>query len=104
MASLAVGNVPGCKVDSGEILSDYIGSGPPPGTGLHRYVFLVYKQPSKLSFDEKRLPNNSGDGRGGFKIAAFAKKYNLGSPIAGNFYQAEFDDYVPKLYAKLEGK
>ncbi|KAI8124936.1 hypothetical protein FF38_12500 [Lucilia cuprina] len=97
-------NVPGSKVSDGEVLSDYIGSGPPQGTGLHRYVFLVYKQPSKLSCDEKRLPDNSGDGRGGFKIAAFAKKYQLGNPIAGNFYQAEWDDYVPKLYAKLEGK
>lgn len=97
-------NVPGSKVSEGEVLSDYIGSGPPQGTGLHRYVFLVYKQPGKLTCDEKRLPDNSGDGRGGFKIANFAKKYNLGNPVAGNFYQAEWDDYVPKLYAKLEGK
>lgn len=94
-------NVPGCNIEQGEVLSDYIGSGPPKDTGLHRYIFLVYKQPSKLTCDEKRLPDNSGDGRGGFKIAAFAKKYNLGNPVAGNFYQAEYDDYVPKLYAKL---
>lgn len=120
-----VGNIPGCDVSKGEVnclnkniqktencfiqyyllylkvLSAYIGSGPPPKTGLHRYVFLVYKQSGKLTFDEKRLPNNSGDDRGGFKIAAFAKKYNLGDPVAGNFYQAEFDDYVPILYKQL---
>lgn len=96
-----VGNIPGCDVSKGDVLSAYIGSGPPQGTGLHRYVFLVYKQSGKLTFDEKRLPNNSGNGRGGFKIAAFAKKYNLGDPVAGNFYQAEFDDYVPILYKKL---
>ncbi|KAH8267448.1 hypothetical protein KR018_005009 [Drosophila ironensis] len=96
-----VGNIPGCDVSKGEVLSAYIGSGPPPDTGLHRYVFLVYQQPCKLEFDEKRLPNNSGDGRGGFKIAEFAKKYELGDPIAGNFYQAEYDDYVPKLYKQL---
>ncbi|XP_017473684.1 PREDICTED: protein D3-like [Rhagoletis zephyria] len=96
-----VGNIPGNDVSKGEVLSAYIGSGPPEGTGLHRYVFLVYKQSGKLTFDEKRLPNNSGDDRGGFKIAAFAKKYNLGDPIAGNFYQAEYDDYVPILYKQL---
>ncbi|CAD6999751.1 protein D3 [Ceratitis capitata] len=96
-----VGNIPGCDVSKGEVLSAYIGSGPPPGTGLHRYVFLVYKQSGKLTFDEKRLPNNSGNDRGGFKIAAFAKKYNLGDPVAGNLYQAEFDDYVPILYKQL---
>jgi len=96
-----VGNVPGCDICKGEVLSDYIGSGPPEGTGLHRYIFLIYKQPSKLTFDEKRLTNTSGDNRGGFKIAEFAKKYDLGNPIAGNFYQAKWDDYVPELYKQL---
>ncbi|XP_045503215.1 protein D2-like isoform X1 [Colias croceus] len=96
-----VGNIPGQNVASGETLSAYIGSGPPEGTGLHRYVFLVYKQPGKLSFDEPRLPNTSGDKRGGFSIAKFAEKYKLGDPIAGNFYQAEYDDYVPILYKQL---
>ncbi|XP_023947600.1 phosphatidylethanolamine-binding protein homolog F40A3.3 isoform X3 [Bicyclus anynana] len=98
-----VGNIAGNDVASGDTLSAYIGSGPPPGTGLHRYVYLVYRQPSKLQFDEERLPNNSGDKRGGFSISKFAKKYNLGDPIAGNFYQAEYDDYVPILYKQLGG-
>ncbi|CAH1155348.1 unnamed protein product [Phaedon cochleariae] len=98
-----VGNVPGSDVGKGEVLSQYVGSGPPQGTGLHRYVFLVYKQNGKLTFDEKRLTNTSGDGRGGFSIRKFASKYNLGQPIAGNLYQAEFDDYVPILYKQLGG-
>ena len=96
-----VGNVPGCNVAGGETLSEYVGSGPPEGTGLHRYVFLVYKQPGKLQFNEQRLTNRSGDNRAMFKIAEFAKKYNLGDPVAGNFYQAEYDDYVPILYKQL---
>lgn len=33
------------------------------GTGLHRYVFLVYKQNGKINPDEKRLTNRSGEGR-----------------------------------------
>lgn len=86
----------------GEVLSDYVGSGPPQGTGLHRYVFLLYKQPKKLDFSEKRLPNNSGDGRNNFAIKKFAAKYNL-NLIAGNLYQAEWDDYVPELYKQLGG-
>ncbi|XP_045487158.1 protein D2 isoform X1 [Pieris rapae] len=96
-----VGNIPGQNVASGETLSAYVGSGPPEGTGLHRYVFLVYKQPSKLTFDEPRLPNTSGDKRAMFSIAKFAEKYKLGDPIAGNFYQAQYDDYVPELYKQL---
>lgn len=96
-------NIPGCNVEQGETLSQYVGSGPPKGTGLHRYVFLVYKQPGKLTCDERRLTNRSGDHRGNFKIRDFAAKYCLGEPVAANFYQAEWDDYVPKLYEQLSG-
>ncbi|XP_043266416.1 protein D2-like isoform X2 [Venturia canescens] len=98
-----VGNIPGDKVADGEVLSDYIGSGPPPNTGLHRYVFLLYKQPSKITFDEKRLTNRSDEGRAMFAIRKFAAKYKLGDPIAGNMYQAAYDDYVPILYKQLGG-
>ncbi|XP_050086212.1 protein D2-like [Anopheles aquasalis] len=96
-----VGNIPGGDVAKGETLSAYVGSGPPAGTGLHRYVFLVYKQNGKLTFDEPRLTNTSGDNRGGFAIRKFAEKYKLGNPVAGNLYQAEWDDYVPLLYKQL---
>lgn len=94
-------NVPNYYVKKGKVLSAYIGAGPPKDTGLHRYVLLVYKQKCKLEFDEPELTDTSADGRGGFKIADFAKKYDLGEPIAGNFFQAEWDDYVPQLYEKL---
>ncbi|KAK9723173.1 Phosphatidylethanolamine-binding protein [Popillia japonica] len=67
-----------------------VGNIPGEGTGLHRYVFLVYKQNGKLNFDEPRLTNRSGDNRGKFCIRKFAEKYKLGQPIAENFYQAEF--------------
>ncbi|GBM57864.1 Phosphatidylethanolamine-binding protein 1 [Araneus ventricosus] len=96
-------NIPGTNVSDGTVMSEYVGSGPPQGTGLHRYVFLIYKQPGPINPDEKRLTNRSGDHRGNFKIANFAKKYNLGDPVAGNFYQAKWDDYVPKLYEQLAG-
>ena len=61
----------------------------------------VYKQPGRLTCDEPKQ-QLSGTGRNNTKAGAFVAKYNLGSPVAGNFYQAEWDDYVPKLYAKLK--
>ncbi|XP_078410146.1 phosphatidylethanolamine-binding protein 1 [Cetorhinus maximus] len=97
-------NMKGNNIKSGEIQSDYVGSGPPKGTGLHRYVWLVYEQSQPLKCDEQRLTNRSGDKRGTFKTAAFRKKYNLGVPVAGTCYQAEWDNYVPKLYEQLSGK
>uniref|UniRef100_A0A3Q0T5Y4 Phosphatidylethanolamine binding protein 1 n=1 Tax=Amphilophus citrinellus TaxID=61819 RepID=A0A3Q0T5Y4_AMPCI len=97
-------NMKGNDVSSGCVKSDYVGSGPPKGTGLHRYVWLVYEQPGTLSCSEPDLTNRSGDSRGKFKIQSFRKKYNLGAPVAGTCYQAEWDNYVPKLYEQLSGK
>lgn len=96
-----VGNIPGNDVAKGEVLSAYVGAGPPKGTGLHRYVFLVFKQPKKLTFDEPRLTNTSGKGREKFNTKKFIEKYDLGVPVAGNFFQAQYDDYVPTLYKQL---
>lgn len=36
-------------------------------------------------------------GRPNFSIRKFAADKNLGAPVAGNFFQAEWDDYVPML-------
>ncbi|CEP14582.1 hypothetical protein [Parasitella parasitica] len=33
------------KIDEGKALSAYMGPAPPPKTGDHRYIFLLYKQP-----------------------------------------------------------
>ncbi|XP_026725656.1 protein D3-like [Trichoplusia ni] len=99
-----IGNILGGDIAKGEVLSQYIGSGPPQGTGLHRYVFLVYKQSEKLDYSKiPKLPNNSGEKRGKFSISKFAHEFKLGTPVAGNFYVAKYDNYVPKLYAKLKG-
>lgn len=54
-------NIPGCAVSEGETLSQYVGSGPPKDTGLHRYVYLVFRQKGKLTCDEPRLTNTSGE-------------------------------------------
>ncbi|XP_074597778.1 protein D3-like [Brevipalpus obovatus] len=90
--------------NKGKTLTHYAGSGPPQGTGLHRYVYLVYKQPGLIQPDEKVTSNRSREGRRNFKIRDFAKKYNLGQPIAGNYYVAQYDDYVPILHKQLSGQ
>ncbi|XP_068152879.1 protein D2 [Drosophila tropicalis] len=99
-----VGNIPGNQVDKGNVLSAYVGAGPPQGSGLHRYVFLLFKQPRKLSFDEPRIPKTSSSKREKFSTVKFVAKYKLDNPVAGNFFQARYDDYVPKLYKQLSGK
>lgn len=96
-----VGNIPGTAIPHGETLSEYVGAGPPRGSGLHRYVFLVFKQKGKVNFEEERIPNTSAEKREKFSVRNFARKYQLGKPIAGNFFHAQWDDYVPVLYTQL---
>nr|WHN38839.1 PEBP [Andraca theae] len=99
----SVGNIPGNKVADGETLAEYIGSAAPAGTGFHRYVFLLYEQPKSLCFDEPRLNNTSMANRTMFSIYDFSEKYEFGSPKAGNFYLAQYDEYVDVLTAQLNG-
>ena len=51
----SVVNIPGDNVAKGETVAEYIGAGPPKGTGLHRYVFLVFRQKGKIEYKEPHL-------------------------------------------------
>ena len=69
----------------------------PSQCGLH----AVYKQPGGcITYTDAKLGLSTAN-RGGTKANDVASKYNLGNPVAGNYYLAEYDDYVPKLYKKL---
>jgi len=113
---LVVVNVPVVKQEddsflfdtaSGETVIEYIGSAPPPETGLHRYTFLVYEQTKAITVSEcgqaKLIAKGGkGEGRPKWKARTFASNNGLDTLVAGNFYQAQYDDFVPKIYASLE--
>ncbi|XP_034660535.1 protein D3 [Drosophila subobscura] len=90
----AVVNIPGDDPRAGYALAEYMGAGPPLNTGLHRYIFLLYRQSRKIEETES-TPKNSRKGRLNFNARDFASKHQLGSPIAANYFQAQYDDYVP---------
>ncbi|XP_059608530.1 protein D3-like [Phlebotomus argentipes] len=97
-----VGNIPGNNVTEGETIADFFGSGPPADTDLHRYVFFAFKQPDgQIDFsDERKSPKYILNGRLSFSTNDFAEKYSL-QLFGGNFYQSQYDDYVPILHAQL---
>lgn len=99
-----VGNIPGGEVAKGQEICQYVGSAPPQKSGLHRYIFLLYEQKDKVQFKEEKLPRTSGSGRPKFSHKSFAEKYDLSKPIAGNFFVAQWDSYVPTVYKQLSGK
>lgn len=54
----AVMNIPESSIEKGDEVIAFVGSGAPKDTGLHRYVFLVYKQPNgKIDHNEPRSSN-----------------------------------------------
>lgn len=44
-------NISGNAVNNGQTIVEYIGSGAPKGTGLHRYIFLVYRQNGEIDYN-----------------------------------------------------
>ncbi|CAG2118417.1 unnamed protein product [Medioppia subpectinata] len=84
-------NIAGSDVTKGKSLAEYKGSGPPKDTGLHRYIFLVYKQPGIINTTEKTVATDSLTGRPFFKVRDYAKTNRLGQPVAINYFQAQFD-------------
>ncbi|CAJ0923126.1 unnamed protein product, partial [Mesorhabditis belari] len=94
-------NIPGNQVDKGDVAADYIGSGPPEGSGLHRYCFLLYKQNGRLNA-EPTVSNTSIKGRMKWRASAWAQSHQM-TLIAGNFYQAQYDEYVKVMMKKFLG-
>ncbi|XP_037814785.1 protein D3-like [Lucilia sericata] len=94
-------NIPENNVGEGDLLYGYQGSGPSKGSGFHRYVYLLFKQPRSLKFDEKYVDANSLEGRPNFSTKIFSTKYGLGAPVAGNFYLAQYDAFSDVLLARL---
>ncbi|CCO27670.1 OV-16 antigen [Rhizoctonia solani AG-1 IB] len=81
--------VPGSVLlgNSTEPVNDYMPPSPPPGSGFHRYVALLYAQPP--DFDYSFL--NTSD-RFGFNITRFSKESGLGTPLAGTFLTVKVEE------------
>ncbi|XP_011668156.1 protein D3 [Strongylocentrotus purpuratus] len=93
-------NIPGCDVSKGLVHAAYIESGPREGSGFHRYVYLVYKQSQPITPNDSYRPR-SPERRKPWNTRKFVEEYGLGAPIAGNFYIAQFDNYVTQFRAEM---
>ena len=68
---------------------------------LLRYVFIALQQPGKLVYEGQRSTSTMLAGRGQWDNRAFISKHSL-QPIAANYYRAEWDEYVPVVYASFK--
>ncbi|CRL05877.1 CLUMA_CG019128, isoform A [Clunio marinus] len=96
-------NIPGSNLKLGDTKIQYVGSGPPKGSGTHRYIFLLFKQlDGKQEFKLPFVSNRSRNGRLSTCTRQLISDYNL-MLISSSFYIAQYDDYVPVLHAQMGG-
>ncbi|CCF57702.1 hypothetical protein KAFR_0D00550 [Kazachstania africana CBS 2517] len=76
--------------NKGLVRESYLGPGPPKGTGLHRYIFLLYKENNAKdhTFTEVKDRLNWGYGEPAVGVDKFAAANNL-ELLAANFFLAE---------------
>ncbi|KAJ5381712.1 Phosphatidylethanolamine-binding protein PEBP [Penicillium cataractarum] len=89
---------PGVKVtESGTLdttapfVANYIGPAPPPGSSPHRYIFFLYEEPAGFEAKAHAPPNGQKLGnwnRMRYDLDAWAKKINLGSVVAFNYFNS----------------
>ena len=65
-------------------------------------MYTVYKQPQKIEDFGVEPIGWTVDGRAGWRTQQFADRYSFGDPVAGNFYLARWDEYVPVLDRELD--
>ncbi|KLO14881.1 PEBP-like protein [Schizopora paradoxa] len=66
-------------------LSEYVQPGPPPGSDPHRYVFLLFTQPTNFTTAAASAFVNASTPITNFNISVFAAEMGLGNPIGGSF-------------------
>ncbi|GFY75888.1 OV-16 antigen [Trichonephila inaurata madagascariensis] len=76
-----VEDIPGNDIYKGYSVSTYKPPDPPLNSSAHRYIFLVYQQPTSKKLQETM----DDDLRAHFKVKTFVHKRNLIGPLAGNF-------------------
>ncbi|KAL0957020.1 hypothetical protein HGRIS_003121 [Hohenbuehelia grisea] len=72
-----------------EAITEYLGPGPPPGSGPHRYVVLLFNQnttPNQTFPSVSASFANSTTPRIGFNVTRFAEETGLTGPVAGTFF------------------
>jgi phosphatidylethanolamine-binding protein len=70
-------------------IANYIGPGPPPGSFPHRYVFLLYEQPSDFNSRDHAPPGGKPFGtwaRMRWDLPAWEKRAKLDRPVAVGYF------------------
>ena len=86
--------------EKASVVGTYVPAGAPHNSGLHRYIYLLYKQIGLLSAEQIETFKAPFEARGGQKAHELAT--NLGMTLmAANAYKAEWDASVDAIHESL---
>lgn len=77
-------------VNSSAALTEYVNPTPPIGSDAHRYVILLFVQPTNFDTVARNFVAPSTP-RPNFDLATFVEEAGLGAPIAGTFFLTRAD-------------
>lgn len=84
---------------NGDTIIPYLQPLPFKGTGYHRFIFVLYKQTSKLDLKEYRLPESDNLLSRSFDNYEFYKRYqDIITPVGISFFQTKYDDSVRDVF------
>ncbi|WOO79649.1 Putative odorant-binding protein A5 [Vanrija pseudolonga] len=81
---------------NGTTIVEYAGPAPPSGDGPHRYVFLLFNQPSDFAAPEG-LNNRNTPVQNNFDLATYQTNAKLGDVVAANYFVVENGEVNPTL-------
>ncbi|MCJ1270154.1 hypothetical protein MMC22_010050, partial [Lobaria immixta] len=72
-------------------LAPYVKPQPPPGTGFHRYIELLFSQPANFSIPANytHFFSSGLSSRSSFNVTSFARDAGLSKPVAANYFLTE---------------
>lgn len=87
-------NIIGNNIQKGQTLLPYKGPSPPPKTGIHRYIFILFEQPNKLNINEINQNRNE-------TIENIKKELRLNSiPVASQQFTSKYKGGTKKIKNK----
>lgn len=87
MTSQTIGGTAKLLASTSKGPAAYLGPGPPATDIPHRYVQLLFEEPTTLKAKASDFSDTSA--RIGFDIAKFMKTESLKAPLAGNFFTVD---------------
>ncbi|CAH0713074.1 unnamed protein product, partial [Brenthis ino] len=92
-------NIPGNNIKAGFTVTPYVPPVVYPGSGYHRFVFLLYEQRKYIDESDSALLNLAVK-RSRFRVSHFASEYGMKKLEAGNIFTMKMAAPKEEFYCK----